>query len=489
MQNFVAKQIGVLAIMGALVLSACHRDEGPELGLGAFGATEEEAQARAQGRLQASPTNAVADDPMAAQMGQALFFDRQMSADGRVSCASCHSPANGFADPRPLSLGVEGREGTRHAPTLVNASMQEFFFWGGRADSLWSAPMQAIEAELEADFTRTEVAHHVAARYRAPYEELFGPLPDLSALPQRAKPGDAAWDAMSDQEQEAVNRIFSNVGKVLEAYQRRFTCDDTRFDRVMAGLEDFTAQERRGARQFTDPNGGNCVACHGGFNFSDGRFHNLQIPGSPDDLGRFDGIPSLLENPFNGAGEFSDDTGEGQEKLEGLAQNNRQIGAFKTPTLRGVTQRAPYGHLGHINDLEQWLVQVYLRPRPSDAPGQRDPAARGLRFNAGDVAAFLRTLECPELPAELVRPIGPDGQPLPPPGAGAPPAGQGPAPQGTPEEGEPPMEDPQDDGQQPPPGGDGQEPPPGGGQQPPPGGGQEPPPGGQQPPPPPGGRG
>jgi cytochrome c peroxidase len=380
----------------------------------------------------------VADDPVAARMGQALFFDRGMSADGRVSCASCHAPGNGFADPRPLSLGVQGRVGTRHAPTLLNASGQDFFFWGGRADSLWSAPMQAIEAELEADFTRVEVAHHVAARYRAPYEDLFGPLPDLSGLPARAKPGDAAWEQMTAQQQEQVNRVFSNVGKVLEAYQRELTCQDTRFDRVIAGLEEFTPQEQRGARQFTDPNGGNCVACHGGINFSDGRFHNLQIPGSPEDLGRAEGVPSLLANPFNGAGDFSDDTGAGQEKLDGLAGEPPGVGAFKTPTLRGVTQRAPYGHLGHIGDLEQWLVEVYLRPRPSDAPGQRDPEARGLRFNARDMAAFLRTLECPDLPQELVQPIGPDGQAVPVPvGAPAQGAAQGPG------------------GQQPPPGGRG----------------------------------
>lgn len=370
--------------------------------------------------LPLSPTNAYADDPEAAAFGQALFFDRRMSADEQIACVSCHAPENAFADPRAFSLGAFDRVGNRHAPSLMNVAFNQFQLWDGRADTLWAQPIKAIEAEPEGDFTRTEVAHFIARAYATEYSAIFGPLPDLSHLPARAKPGDAAWAAMSDADQDAVNRIAANIGKAIEAYERKLLCVDTEFDRYMAGEGELSVLAFEGARIFLEDRGAGCVDCHSGPNLTDGRFHNLGLdhPGAPDQ-GRAEGVAALLDDPFNGVGQFSDDPTAGALVLADLAMGDRRdVGAFKTPGLRGVGQRDRFGHLGHETNLARWIDDVYDRGGRggrggANFAGELSPDfPRGLPGNSERaLAAFLRTLDCPPLPAELTR--APAGVPTP----------------------------------------------------------------------------
>lgn len=378
--------------------------------------------------LPLSPTNAYADDPEAAAFGQALFFDRRMSADEEVGCVSCHAPDRAFADPRAFSEGAFGRVGNRHAPSLLNVAFNQFQLWDGRADALWSQPIKAIEAEPEGDFTRTEVAHFITRTYADEYSALFGPLPDLDHLPARAKPGDAEWAAMSDADQDAVNRISANIGKAIEAYERKLLCVDTEFDRYMAGEGELSILAFEGARIFLNDAGAGCVDCHSGPNLTDGLFHNLGLdhPNTPDQ-GRAAGITALLDDPFNGVGAFSDDQTAGAAVLANLSMGDRRdLGAFKTPGLRGVGQRDRFGHLGHETNLARWIDNVYRRG--GGGPGGRGRGGQGAGGNfVGQLspdfprnlpgnseqalAAFLRTLDCPPLPAELTR--APAGVPTP----------------------------------------------------------------------------
>ncbi len=248
------------------------------------------------GELPPSPTNAVADSPEAARWGQALFFDTRMSADGKIACANCHDPQEGWSDPRKVSLGVEDREGRRHSQSLWNVAYNDFFFWDGRADSLWSQALDAIEGEVEMDFSRVEVAHFVARHHRADYEAVFGPLPALSVLPERGGPGEPAWEELPSEVQDQVNRVFSNVGKALEAYQRRIVCRDTRFDRFLAGEDVLTSEERRGAHVFV---AGGCLGCHNGPNLTDNAFHNLAIghEGEVDSAFKTPGLRGVAQRP------------------------------------------------------------------------------------------------------------------------------------------------------------------------------------------------
>ena len=354
--------------------------------------------------LPASPTNAYADDEAAASLGRALFYDEAMSADGKVSCASCHDPDKGFSDSRRVSEGVSGARGARHSMPATDAALHPFLFWDGRADSVWSQPLKALEGDAEMRFTRVEVAHYLASEHAAEYEAVFGPLPDTSALPASAAPGMAEWDALTPGQQDGVNRAFANTGKALEAYERKLLCADTRFDQYVRGEVELTASESAGAAQFVQ---GGCIGCHSGPSFSDGKFHDLGL-GDVTDTGRAEGLAKLLADPFNGAGAYSDDVAAGQKLLASVAKETRTQGAFRTASLRGVGQRARFGHLGEQTSLREFIDDTYDRGgrgRNGRNRGDLDPLLDDVDpGNIGDIVAFLHTLDCPELPPELLAP-------------------------------------------------------------------------------------
>lgn len=359
-----------------------------------------------RGQLPVSPTNAYADDPQAAALGRLLFFDPRMSSDLDVACADCHDPDQGFSDDDPVSTGVLGRRGDRHSMPVTHVAMQRFFLWDGRADSLWSQPLKALENESEMNATRLGVAHFVARNYGESYEAVFGPLPDLAVYPAEGKPGDQAWEGLELASKTDVNRVFANVGKALASYERKLWCADTRFDRWAVGQLELTMQERAGAADFLRQG---CIECHDGPAFSDGEFHNIGVgSGLPEpDRGRADALAKLRTDPFNGAGVFSDDPGFGQAKLDSIEGEPGQLGAFKTPSLRGVGQRGAFGHRGHIDQLERFL-ELYDDPSLEEgAVGVIDPLAEAVELNDTEsMAAFLRTLNCPPVSAELLNPFG-----------------------------------------------------------------------------------
>ncbi len=165
--------------------------------------------------LPPDPSNAVADDPRAVAFGHRLYFDERFSANGEVSCATCHQPEKMFTDGLPLAEAIGTAK--RHAPTLVGIAHSAWFFWDGRRDSQWSQSLTPMEDPVEHGGTRTQYAHLVAAHYADEYRELFGPLPDLSRLPESAGPSGteeqrAAWEAVSPEDQDEINRIYANMG-------------------------------------------------------------------------------------------------------------------------------------------------------------------------------------------------------------------------------------------------------------------------------------
>src|SRR5690606_26056971 len=187
----------------------------------------------------ADPTNRFADDPRAAELGRRLFFDARLSADGRVSCATCHDPERGFQDGIPLGRGIGTTDrrtmpiaGTAHAP---------FLFWDGRKDSQWSQALGPLESPVEHGGTRTQYAHVVATHYRSEYEALFGPLPSLVGVPHHAGPvadphTASTWSALPQQQRDDVTAIYVNIGKAIAAYERRVQYGESRFDRYVEAL-------------------------------------------------------------------------------------------------------------------------------------------------------------------------------------------------------------------------------------------------------------
>ena len=354
-----------------------------------------------------NPTNRVADDPEAARLGQLFFFDTRFSKDGTVACATCHSPFHGFADVEATSLGA-GR-GTRNAPTLLNVAYNRWQFWDGRADTLWSQALGALEGEAEQAGTRLQYAHLVRQHYAEAYETVFGVLPALentTRFPPDGKPGDSTFDSMSETDQHAVNTIFANIGKAIEAYERLLISRNAPFDRFVAGdTAAISSEAKRGLKTFIGK--GVCILCHDTPTFTDNEFHNLGIPQGtlPEDAGRYAGISLLLADPFNGGGVYSDDTAVATRILNFLEPIPRHQGEFKTPTLRNVALTAPYFHTGEFPTLESVIEFNNVGGTDGNFVGQRERTLEPLRLSEqemADLVEFLETLTGELPPAQLL---------------------------------------------------------------------------------------
>lgn len=351
------------------------------------------------------PTNRVADDPEAAKLGAALFADEAFSGNGKVSCATCHRPDAGLTDPFPLGRGVG--TGNRRTMAITTAAYSPWMFWDGRADSPWAQALGPVENPVEHGFTRTQVAWRLTHDYRAEYERLFGPPPDLSdrkRFPERASPaGDAAakaeWARMAPEDQATVDRVFSGFGKAIEAFERTFKVPRTRFDAYVAELSDpkkgvsFTADELAGLRIFIGK--GNCTRCHNGPLFTNHTFANTGVPMRADlaeDLGREAGIAKALADPFDCHGKFNDAPGKGCEELDYAATSGPELTrAFKVPSLRGVADRAPYMETGQFATLDA-VVDHYSRA-PAAPKGTSQLTPLNLDGNEKrQLIAFLKTL-------------------------------------------------------------------------------------------------
>jgi hypothetical protein len=181
------------------------------------------------------PSNVVADNADAIALGALLFRDAGMSANGIVSCATCHEENRQFQDDLPFAQGIGTT--TRRTMPLRGVGYQSWFFWDGRKDSLWSQAMGPIESAVEHGFSRSQVAIHVIATYHDQYSRLFGPLPRLAALPPASPLGDKAqqanWQNLPENTRDEINQIFVNVGKSIAAFERTLVPLENRFDRYI----------------------------------------------------------------------------------------------------------------------------------------------------------------------------------------------------------------------------------------------------------------
>jgi cytochrome c peroxidase len=338
------------------------------------------------------PSNRFVDRPAASRLGRALFFERRLSANGEVSCASCHQPERGFQDGRPLGRGVGVTR--RRTMTILGAAWQPWLFWDGRKDSLWSQALAPLESRTEHGLTRTEVVRTVGRLYRRDYERVFSPLPPLARVPVRASPlGDRrarrAWLRMTARDRDAVNRAFANIGKAIAAYESRLRPGPARFDRYVAGDRDaLSARELDGLDLFLGD--GHCIDCHSGPLFTNGEFHNTGVGGRRRDLGRMSGLVSLRADEFSCLGRYSDADDSSCALL--YAPARAPAGTFKPPSLRNVTRRAPYMRAGQIATLGA-VLRHYNRA-PQAEVGHSELAPLGLSDDQlGSIVAFLGTLE------------------------------------------------------------------------------------------------
>lgn len=356
--------------------------------------------------LAPDPTNRYGDDPRAADLGHRLFFDTRLSANGKVSCATCHDPARDFQDGVALAAGV-GTTARRTMP-IAGTAHSPWLFWDGRKDSQWSQALGPLESPVEHGGSRLQYAHLVAEHYREAYEAVFGPLPDLAGLPRTGGPvPDAAlrasWEALAPEDQEAVTRVFVNVGKAIAAYERTLQFGASRFDRYVdavtagrSGADELTRDEVAGLRLFIGK--AQCINCHNGPLFTDNDFHNTGVParaGLPEDLGRLEGARQVLADAFNCRSPYSDARPEDCAELAYMVSEGEPlVRAYKPPTLRNASVRAPYMHAGQMATLED-VLDHYNRA-PAAPAGHSELKPLGLsRKELVQLAAFLRTLETP----------------------------------------------------------------------------------------------
>ncbi len=282
-----------------------------------------------------------------ATLGRVLFYDRRLSANHTVSCGSCHVQKNAFVDPNRFSKGFEGKLTDRHAMSLVNLRYvpRGRFFWDERAGSLEEAVLLPIQNKVEMGQDLTRLVEVLGKD--AKYAELFGK---------------AFGDGKVTQER---------IGKALAQFVRSMVSYRSKFDEGLAKVTsarddfpNFTVQENRGKALFMS----NCAICH--------------LPG-PD-------VNFLMIGPANNgldADHKNTDGGVGDITL-----NGRDIGRFKSPSLRNVEHTAPYMHDGRFATLDK-VIDHYgkgVQPHPN-----LDPRMRRLNFTDSEKAAlitFLRTL-------------------------------------------------------------------------------------------------
>ena len=349
------------------------------------------------------PSNRFADDPRAAAFGRLLFFDTRLSSSGQVSCASCHLPARDFQDDLPQGRGV-GTTNRRTMP-IAGTAYSRFLFWDGRKDSLWAQALGPLESSVEHGGNRGAYAHVIAKYYREHYEPLFGALPDLSSIPANAGPVDnpeafLAWQSLSVAEQEQVTTVFVNLGKAIAAYERLINFAASRFDRYAEALRTdapgsatlLNDDEKAGLKLFIGK--AHCLQCHNGPLFSNQEFHNTGVPALaslPPDAGRLLGARQVIDDEFNCRSRWSD-SNQCPELDYMVVDAHEQARAFKVPTLRNTSRRAPYMHAGQFATLDEVLQHYSRAPAAPGGSSELHP----LRLRDTEIQqlqAFLQTLE------------------------------------------------------------------------------------------------
>ncbi len=236
-------------------------------------------------------------------LGKQLFFDKRLSRDNTISCASCHAPDKGYSNADQFATGFKGQKGGRNSPTIINAAYNKFHFWDGRAGSLEEQALGPIANPIEMNLTVKEAVDRINAipGYTKQFQKVFG----------------------SDATEE-------NMAKAIATYERTILCGNAPYDQFKAGDKKALSEAaQRGMKLFFGK--AVCSACHAGPNFTDNAFHNL------------------------GVGMDAKAPDAGRKVISNLGGDQ---GSFKTPSLRDIARSAPYMHDGSMQTLKE-VVEHY----------------------------------------------------------------------------------------------------------------------------------
>jgi len=347
-------------------------------------------------------------------LGKTLFWEEQISSTGTMACATCHAPAHGGADQRSnrdlaraTHQGPDGILGTdddvigspgvplntsqglyawsddygyaeqvtgRYPRPSINAGYTDELFWDGRAGGALVDPLTgqtvltsgaALETQALGPPANDVEMSHIGTSWQDIIERLetADPLALATDIPTALEAwlDDRGYPSLFEEAFGDSTITAARVAMAIASYERVLFSDRTKYDRVLMGIETFTATERRGHNIIT---GNRCNNCHTGPNFSDGDFHNIGVRPTTngEDLGRFE-----------------------------VTGNNGDRGDFLTPGLRNVALRGPFMHTGSIETLEE-VMEFYDRGGdfPSNANELRPANLNAV--NQSDLVNFMSTL-------------------------------------------------------------------------------------------------
>ncbi len=286
-------------------------------------------------------------------LGRMLFYEKALSGDGTMSCASCHKQENAFSDINQFSIGIEGLPGHRQAMAIFNMGLNSNgFFWDGRSPTLRDQSLKPIQDALEMNETLENVINKLSnkPRYQMQFTKAFGD-PNVTA---------------------------ERIALALEQFMISIVSDNSRYDQYLRGEIALTDSEERGRQLFfaeynpAFPNlsGADCAHCHSGSNFENDQFMN-------------NGLDSDAQMADNGR--------------QNVTQNASDKGKFKVPTLRNIELTYPYMHDGRFTTLEE-VVDHYNSGIVSSStldPALANTMTTGLMLSAQDkedLVNFLKTL-------------------------------------------------------------------------------------------------
>jgi cytochrome c peroxidase len=332
-----------------------------------------------------------AENPMTVEkwvLGKKLYYDEILSSDGTVSCATCHTPAKGFADGAKSSTGIGGKLGPINSPTVINAAYNRLQFWDGRAVTLEDQSQGPVGNNMEMFGGKADAWEEAVARIRANPDLVKAFLAVFGHAPTR----DAAAKAIATYERTVL--LGSGVQDRAEALMRKRVTDEesgkfelkaddyaaalkAEFAAKSPALKDLGLDAAKDAdkvdavaKQLLNGrtlffNKARCSNCHTGDTYTDGGFHNLGIGADKDG-----------NLPLGEFGRFA--------RLQTGHKDTALVGAFKTPGLRGLLQTAPYMHSGEDKTLEA-VVDFYDRGgnvNPYLSEKMRDTAAEAAYLTA-----------------------------------------------------------------------------------------------------------
>ncbi|MGC8529081.1 MAG: cytochrome-c peroxidase [Leptospirillia bacterium] len=290
--------------------------------------------------------------PAKVALGKKLFFDPKLSVNGSISCAFCHMPKAGYADPRPVSIGVGGKRGGRNAPSVLNAAYLDRQFWDGRAGSLEEQAIGPLTNPVEMENpTNQSVVDRLRKIpfYSQSFREIFG--------------GDVSID---------------RIGEAIAAYERTLLTPNTPYDRYLMGEKNaLSPSAKKGFLLFKGK--ARCALCHSGALLSDQAYHNLGVPQT---------------------GTLSKDVGR-----YAISHNPNDMGKFRTSPLRNIALTSPYMHDGTFRTLRE-VVDFFDKGGGKSPYKTKDPIIRPLHLTKQEkieLVDFLLALSG-ETPSEKNQP-------------------------------------------------------------------------------------